>query len=89
MLSETGYYLSSLEMSSEYIKRLDSDNLDIVEAPPKKRFLFLPDCRAVQILLCRSERDVCDYFERVDKKEHLLEGYLMVASLDMIRDTSR
>ena len=94
MLSETGYYLSSLEMSAEYIKRLDAGNLDIVEGLPsssnaKDRFLLLPDYKAVEILLNWSTRSGCEYFERADEKEYSLEGYQMVTSLDMIRDTSR
>lgn len=92
MLSETGYYLSSLEMSAEYIKRLDPDNLNIVECstvdglPGEVGMLLLPDCRAVDIL-CLGDKSA-RYFERMER-EVLLKGYEMVTSLDMVRDSSR
>lgn len=93
MLSETGYYLSSLEMSAEYIKRLDAGNLDIVEGLPssntKDRFLLLPEYKAAEILLNWSTRNGCNYFEWTEGRERSLEGYQIVTSLEMIRDTSR
>uniref|UniRef100_A0A7M5USU3 VPS9 domain-containing protein n=1 Tax=Clytia hemisphaerica TaxID=252671 RepID=A0A7M5USU3_9CNID len=88
MLSETGYYLSSLEMAAEYIKRLDSmDSLDsgvIESTPDQPTYLLLPDVNVARTLCERDGR----LFKLVDE-EYVLEGYQYATNLDMIRDSSR
>ena len=88
MLSETGYYLSSLEMAAEYIKRLDSmDSLDsgVIETKSDEpRYLLLPDVNVARTLCERDGR-----FFKLVGKEYVLEGYQFATNLDMIRDSSR
>lgn len=81
MLSETGYYLSSLEMASEYIKTLNADQVD---HPEKPRYILLFDIESVRSL-CRNENTpfqlVCE--------DTQLPGYEMATTLDMIKNNFR
>ena len=87
MLSETGYYLSSLEMAAEYIKTLDTDQLDFKESGEVGNSgikLLLPNIGLSKAMCCKENTPfelVCDHFE--------LTGYEMVTTLDLVRNTSR
>ena len=85
MLSETGYYLSSLEMAAEYIKTLSSDSLDNGQVDEKPEvFLLLPDTKMTR-RICELPGQI---FSLVDE-EYVLNGFEMVTTLQMIMDTSR
>jgi len=85
MLSETGYYLSSLEMAAEYIKSLNSDSLDSGEVDEKAEvFVLLPDMKMTR-RLC----EIPDRIMSLEDEDFTVKGFEMVTTLDMIRDTSR
>lgn len=84
MLSETGYYLSSLELASEYIKNLKFDSL-VGSVEQTSQVLFVSGMSSKLKKLCEKENWP---FQIVEENLELV-GYEMVLFSDWFNNPCR
>ena len=85
MLSETGYYLSSLELAAEFIKCVKKE--EMVDGAAKKTSNLMFVVADTRRLIKTCTKRSCPY--EILKENFLLEGYDLYTCLDWLNNPCR